>query len=243
MVLFGHRGAAGEAPENTLAGFAYARRVGVRAFELDIRLSADSELVVLHDESPLRTTGVPGVVGDFTAAQLAALDARGIHTGWPEPAGIPTLAQVLAAHPDLDAYQIEIKRAAPVALPLICRKLAALLAEMGVKERVVVSSFEPEALAAMAAVDPHQPLAYIGAYDSPAWVERAVALGCVGACIPLKSGTQAVVDAAHAAGLQVTGWLGNSEDDLARLLDWGVESITTDFPSRALAYLANAPTP
>lgn len=241
MLLFGHRGAAGEAPENTLAGFAYARRVGVRAVELDVRLAADGELVVLHDESPLRTTGVPGVTGDFTSAQLAALDARGVHTTWPEPAGIPTLAQVLAAHPDLDAYQIEIKRAAPAVLPVICRKLADLLVAYGVKARVVVSSFEPDALVAMAAVAPGQPLALIGAYDSPAWVDRAMALGCVGACIPLKSGTQAVVDAAHAAGLEVTGWLGNSEDDLARLVAWGVESITSDFPSRALAYLAGHP--
>lgn len=242
MLLFGHRGAAGEAPENTLAGFAYARRAGVRAFEFDVRLAADGELVVLHDESPLRTTGVPGAVGSFTAAQLAALDARSIHTTWPEPVGIPTLAQVLAAHPDMEAYQIEIKRAAAAALPVICRKLADLLDEFGMKGRTVVSSFEPDALVAMAAVDRGQALAYIGAYDSPAWVDQAVALGCVGACIPLKSGTQAVVDAAHAAGLQVTGWPGNSEDDLARLLTWGVESITSDFPSRALAYLAGRAT-
>jgi glycerophosphoryl diester phosphodiesterase len=47
-----------------------------------------------------------------------------------------------------------------------------------------------------------------------------------------------VVDAAHAAGLQVTGWLGNREDDLDRLLAWGVDSITSDYPTQALAYLA-----
>lgn len=242
MILFGHRGAAGEAPENTLAGFLYARRAGVTAVEFDIRPAADGELVVLHDESPLRTTGMPGLVGEFSAAQLAGMDARSIHTTWPEPVGIPTLAQVLAAIPDMAAYQIEIKRAAPAMLPLICRKLAEHLVEFGVRERVVVSSFEADALAAMAAVDPQQPLAYIGAYDSPAWVERALALGCVGACIPLKTGTRAVVELAHAAGLWVTGWLGNTESDLERLLAWDVDSITSDFPSRASAYLAAQPT-
>ena len=52
MILFGHRGAAGEAPENTLTGFAHAVRVGVRAFELDVHLTLDGELVVIHDNSP-----------------------------------------------------------------------------------------------------------------------------------------------------------------------------------------------
>src|SRR5439155_21621382 len=76
MLLFGHRGARGEAPENTLAGFAHARRAGVAAFELDVRPTADGRLAVIHDATVDRTTNATGAVSDFTAADLARLDAR-----------------------------------------------------------------------------------------------------------------------------------------------------------------------
>ena len=64
--LYGHRGARGEAPENTLTGFAYAQRIGVTAFELDVRLSGDQELVVIHDPDVDRTTNGHGPVSGFT---------------------------------------------------------------------------------------------------------------------------------------------------------------------------------
>ena len=175
MSLFGHRGAAGEAPENTLTGFAHAVRVGVRAFELDVHLTLDGELVVIHDNSPLRTTGMAGSVEEFRTAELTALDARQPHPDWPEAAPIPTLYQVLTAFPDMDAYQIEIKRAAPEKLPAICRRLVEVIHETCVTERVEISSFDPAALAAMREVAPDLRRAYIGAYDSPAWIEYRIA--------------------------------------------------------------------
>ncbi|MBX3013751.1 MAG: glycerophosphodiester phosphodiesterase [Caldilineaceae bacterium] len=241
MPLFGHRGAAGEAPENTLAGFAHAQRIGVRAFEFDVRLSADGELVVLHDESPLRTAGVAGSVHDFTVAQLQAMDARVPFPDWPEPTPIPTLAQVLQTFPQLDAYQIEIKRADPANLPSICRRLTALIESAGVAARVVVSSFDPDALAMMRTVAPQLPRAYIGAFDNEGWIEQALALGCTDVCIPHKTGTDAVVQLAHAHQLAITGWPGNSVADLRHLTAWRVANITTDYPQQALAFLAEQP--
>ena len=237
MILFGHRGAAGEAPENTLTGFAHAVRVGVRAFELDVHLTLDGELVVIHDNSPLRTTGMAGSVEEFRTAELTALDARQPHPDWPEAAPIPTLYQVLTAFPDMDAYQIEIKRAAPEKLPAICRRLVEVIHETGVTERVEISSFDPAALAAMREVAPELRRAYIGAYDSPAWIEQALALGCSGACIPHRSTTPEVVQLAHQHHLAITGWPGNREEELALLSTWNPSAITTDYPTRALAFL------
>jgi glycerophosphoryl diester phosphodiesterase len=237
VLLFGHRGAAGEAPENTLTGFAHAVRAGVRAFELDVRLTADGELVVLHDDSPLRTTGVAGAVENFHSAELAALDARLPHPTWPEAAPIPTLHQVLTAFPNMDAYQIEIKRAAPEKLPTICRRLVETIHATGVTPRVEISSFDAAALATMREIAPDLPRAYIGTYDSPSWIEQALQLGCSGACIPHKSTTPEVVQLAHQHHLAITGWPGNQEEELALLLAWPVAAITTDFPTRALAFL------
>ncbi len=237
MLLFGHRGAKGEAPENTLTGFAYARSVGVTAFELDVRLSADQELVVLHDPDVDRTTDGNGPASAFTACALAALDARAAFPTWPEPARIPRLIDVLDAYGTTVVYQIEIKTDAVEALELVASTLVALIERYGIGERTTVSSFDPEALRIMQRIAPEIPRAYIGRYDGPGFLATALELGCYGACIPHRTSMKATVDEAHGHGLQVTGWLGNTERDLRLLLDWQVDSITSDHPSLAIPYL------
>ena len=99
MIVFGHRGARGEAPENTLSGFGFALGLGVDGLELDVRLSADGQLVVIHDETVDRTTDAAGPVAAFRADQLARLDARGSCPEWPQRVGVPTLEQVLRQTP------------------------------------------------------------------------------------------------------------------------------------------------
>ncbi|MGB3329490.1 MAG: glycerophosphodiester phosphodiesterase family protein, partial [Thermomicrobiales bacterium] len=84
ITLVGHRGAAFEAPENTLAGFRHAVDLGLRCVEFDIRLTADDQLAVIHDATVDRTTNGRGRVADHTMADLARLDARAIHDQWPE---------------------------------------------------------------------------------------------------------------------------------------------------------------
>ncbi len=237
IVLYGHRGARGEAPENTLPGFAYARRYGIEAFELDVRLSADGELVVIHDETVDRTTNGTGRVAALTAAQLARLDARAAFPDWPEHAGIPTLDEVLATFRDLPAWQIEIKADAPERLERVCALLARMIGRYGIEERVVVASFDASALRLMRCAAPELPLAYIGRYDSPSYLETALALGCAGACVPHRTSTRELVHQAQARGLAVTGWLGNTPQELELLLDWGVDSITSDYPSVAVPWL------
>ncbi|MCC7372741.1 MAG: glycerophosphodiester phosphodiesterase [Chloroflexi bacterium] len=238
-LLYGHRGAKGEAPENTLTGFAYAQRVGVTAFELDVRLSADGELMVIHDADVDRTTNGHGPVSDFTARELAALDARAAFPDWPEPAGVPRLADVLDAFGS-QHYQIEIKTDAPEHLEIVAAKLVELIERSGIVARTEVASFDPAALEIMRRIAPEIPRAFIGRYDTPDFLATAISLQCAGACIPHKTSTRATVDAAHAAGLHVTGWLGNTQDDVRLLLDWRVESITSDTPSVALPYLRAA---
>jgi glycerophosphoryl diester phosphodiesterase len=235
--LFGHRGAKGEAPENTLDGFAYAQRVGVRAIELDVRLSADDQLVVIHDDVVDRTTGTTGKVRDFTAKQLGRLDARTTCPAWPNPVGIPTLSEVLEAHHDLDAFQLEIKSDTPERMDMVCAKLIAQMEHFQIAGRAVVTSFDPGALEIMQRRAPHLRRGFIGRYAGPDDLETASRLGCWNACIPLASSTKEMVHAAQARGLFVTGWLGNTLADLETLLDWGVDSITSDYPSLTLPFL------
>ena len=238
MLIFGHRGAAGEAPENTLTGFAHAVRIGVRAFELDVRLSADHQLVVLHDESPARVGGVGQRVRELTVRQLQGIDTRLLHPAWPEPAPIPTLYEVFTHFPDLDAYQLEIKAAPPQDLLIIASELVTLINEFELQARVQISSFEADALEIMGQIAPDLPRALIGKFDSPWWIDQALALGCDGVCIPHTTGTDEVVDLAHERGFAITGWPGNGPTAISQLLDWDVDHITSDYPKEALTFLS-----
>ena len=101
MLVYGHRGAAGEAPENTIAGFRHAIERGTRHFELDVQMSKDDKLVVIHDNKVNRTTYCRGNVNQFTASELANMDARRGTPPWPRKRGanIATLDALLDATP------------------------------------------------------------------------------------------------------------------------------------------------
>jgi len=102
MLVFGHRGARAEAPENTVAGFRYARGVGLTAVEFDVRLTRDDRLVVIHDTTVDRTTDGAGAIADLTYRRIAGLDARGDFSDWPAPCRVPTLRDTLEATADFD---------------------------------------------------------------------------------------------------------------------------------------------
>ena len=236
--LFGHRGAAFEAPENTLAGFAYAWEIGVRSFELDVRLSADQQLVILHDESLQRTTGIARKVGELTVAQLAELDASGLFPGWHEKATIPLLEDVLKTYfQRLKSWEIEIKSTSPENLEILCPMLVKEIERFGIASRAIVTSFDPLALEIMRRIAPDLRRAFISHYDRPEHLETAIRLGCYRVCIPLQHSNKATVQAAHAAGLNVAGWHGDSIEMLETLLDWDVDSITTNRPGLGLDFL------
>jgi glycerophosphoryl diester phosphodiesterase len=236
-ILYGHRGASGHAPENTLDGFLYARQIGVRAFELDVRFSADEQLVVIHDETLERTTRTMGRVRDFAAAQLRDLDARGTCSSWPNPVGVPRLADVLQRHHDLPAFQIEVKTDEPEILERVCAQLIGIIERFHIGPRTIVTSFDPIALAIMQKRAPELRRGFIAPYDNPEHLDIAVRLGCWNACIPISTSTKEVVRTAQASGLEVTGWLGNTIADLEILLEWDVGSITSDLPGVAIPFL------
>ena len=237
MLVFGHRGARGEAPENTLAGFAYAHGLGVGAFELDVRLTADLRLAVIHDATVDRTTGKTGPVVEYTAAELARLDARRSCPDWPEPVGVPLLDEVLAAYAGTTGFAIEIKRDVSERLERVGTLVMDAIERFRLHGRVTITSFEPEALEIVRRLAPDVPRAYIGAYDTPAFLETAVRLECAQADIPLKTGSAEVVREAKSRGLRVVGWQGNTPDDLTALVGWDVDGITSDYPSLALRHV------
>ena len=245
--MFGHRGAAGSAPENTLVSFARAKADGVDVFELDVHATRDGEIVVLHDPTLERTTDGAGPVEALTLAELQRLDAgfrfsadgrtfpfrgRGIR--------VPRLQELFDAFPDVP-LNIEIKcDGADVIAAVVdmVRKAAS---------RIVLAAEHDSIMQAIRAAAPDLPTslaagevaAFIGALQagaSPSLPASAVALQIPPSFGDVTLVTAESVAAAHALGAEIHVWTINDVTEARRLLDLGCDAIITDVP-HALAPL------
>jgi glycerophosphoryl diester phosphodiesterase len=221
-MILGHRGASGEAPENTLRAFALAAEQGADGVELDVQPSADGALVIMHDDTVDRTTNGRGRVADLTYAALAALDA-----GAGEP--VPTLEEALTLARGRLFVDIEIKD------PGVEPAVAALVDRLGMADEVAISSFYPASLAAMRATAPHLRRWLLSGEWSPVVLQVALDLGAVGVAPHHRHIDAALVEAARARGLAVVAWTVNAPADIERLLALGLDALITDYPARALA--------
>ncbi|PKL06242.1 MAG: hypothetical protein CVV53_05305 [Spirochaetae bacterium HGW-Spirochaetae-9] len=237
--LFGHRGAAGEAPENTMEGYQFAYSLGVRCLELDVHLTKDGDLAVIHDETLDRTTDGKGHVGGYTMDELRRFHAYALFAErWPE-ARISSLREVMEVYSSkMSFFQVEIKTDRPFILDMVCKQVMDTLGDFDITEKTIVTSFDPYAIRAIRLISPRQKCGLISMSYKESDIHLAKELGCWNTCIPLKTGgSRELVHKAQSLGLEVTGWLGNSLSDVDTLLDWGVDSITTNFPSLVLPYL------
>jgi glycerophosphoryl diester phosphodiesterase len=226
--IVAHRGASAYAPENTPAAFALALLQGADAIELDVRATRDGDLVLLHDETLLRTTGDPRAVAETTRTELDALD------GAVRP---PSLAHVLDCFGDETSYLIEVKR-----IPGPCEPaLVQAIASRGLRERVVVQSFDHLLLRRLSLRDPRLAVAALLPAHADAHRSLEVVAPFVSGIGPCWSSVDAgLVDAAHERGLDVRAWTVNSPEEMARMTDLGVDALITDAPDTARA-LVGAP--
>ncbi|MEW5728299.1 MAG: glycerophosphodiester phosphodiesterase [Pseudomonadota bacterium] len=225
--IIGHRGAAGLAPENTLASFQAAAALGCRMVEFDVRLSADRVPVVFHDDTLDRRTSGRGPVAGHTLEQLRALDAGGGEV-------IPTLAEVLLLCRSLGlAANMEIKpdRGAERATAL-----AALAESLGLWPAEcpppLVSSFSEEALAAAREAAPGWPRGLLLGRLPPDWRARAEALGCASIHCSERELTSDAVRAVTVAGYPLLAYTVNDRARAESLWRMGVVSVFTDRPDQ-----------
>lgn len=238
MIIIGHRGARGEAPENTLAGFRHALRAGIGHFELDVRLSFDERPVVIHDETVDRTTSDKGAVADLPASHLAGMDARRNTAPWPTPTGVPTLEEVLADCSAAASWQLEIKTDRPARIRTLVYRLAELVAQLQLADRVTLTSLDVEALKIAKREAPALRRGYVAERAEPAPLAIAERLGCALLIPNWKLVDDAMVRTAHEAGLPVSVWTVNDLMVAERLFALGVDSLITDFPTAMLAHAA-----
>ncbi|WP_409473830.1 glycerophosphodiester phosphodiesterase [Streptomyces sp. HC307] len=215
FLTIGHRGVMGVAPENTLRSFVAAEQAGLDAIELDLHLSKDGALVVLHDTEVDRTTDGTGPVAEKTLAELRALDAG-------QGERIPVFEEVLDT---VDApLQAEIKDVAAA------RALAEVMRERGLVERIEVSSFHDEAIAEIARLLPGVRTALIASRYGTDIVERAVEAGAATVCLNIRRLTLEVVEHAREAGLRIIGWVVNTQEHLRLVRALELDGATTDYP-------------
>lgn len=228
--IIAHRGAAGLAPENSLAAIRLGLSHHAPYIEIDVQRSADGVLVVIHDETVDRTSNGRGPVRELSWAELRHLDAGSYFD--PRFAGeaIPTLSDVLLLLQDKPAtLVIEIKD--PHFYPDISQQILALLAEYRAQERVVVISFDPAELETFHRLASGIP---IGLAVTKPWPIPHIAPGqTVGVFWPGVLLDPTFVYRMHRRGYAVWVWTVNSPA-LMRLLAWlGVDGLTTDRPERA----------
>lgn len=241
-----HRGASGHAPENTLPAFRRALELGADMIEMDLRLSADGHVVVIHDATVDRTTGGNGRVAELTLAQLKQFDAghafAGADGGRPyrgTGVEIPTLEEVLTAFPEA-RLMLELKEGAGAAL---VDSAAAVLQRHGAEGRVIVASFDSGYLRRFRTLLPG---AATGAGSGEAaklyllhlvglhrWYRpRAEFLLVPPALRGRRLVTRRLLRAAERLGMKVHVWTVDDPREMRRLVAVGVDGILTDHPDR-----------
>ncbi|MEU0026919.1 glycerophosphodiester phosphodiesterase family protein [Streptomyces sp. NPDC006335] len=215
FLTIGHRGVMGTEPENTLRSFVAAQQAGLDVIELDLHLSKDGALVVMHDTDVDRTTDGTGPIAEKTLTELRALDAgRGER--------VPVFEEVLDAV--RSPLQAEIKDIAAA------RALAEVMLRRDLVSRVEVSSFHDEAIAEIGRLVPGVRTALIGSRFGPDIVERAVEAGAGTVCLNIRRLTLEVVEAARKADLKIIGWVVNTQDHLRLVRALELDGATTDYP-------------
>jgi glycerophosphoryl diester phosphodiesterase len=240
-----HRGASARAPENTLAAFREAIRLGADAIELDVQLSADGVPMVIHDETVDRTTNGHGRVASFASRDLRRLDAGAWFSSRFKGERIPTLEEALECARGRCGLNIEIKellktgrrsrraasRAADAGHEAVARAVAQVVARTGFKDLLLVSSFSSQALlharAAMPAV--HLGLLASRSLRGLGALHRSVRLYAVHPHVRLASPRRARL--ARRLGLVVLYWTVNDVRLMRRLLALGGDGLMTDDPA------------
>jgi glycerophosphoryl diester phosphodiesterase len=240
MVIIGHRGASGYAPEHTFASWDLALELGADYIEQDLQMTKDGVLVVMHDPTLNRTTSGTGEVIAHTLEQIKQLDAG----SWFDPkfAGqkVPTLREVFERYDNRANYYIETKN--PEEAPGMEEKLLELINEFDLRDgavqkwQVLIQSFSQDSLLKIKTIDTDLPLIQLVEKKcTSAQIRQRLVNVCayaVGIGPAHVSVDAQLVNAAHAHGLVVHPYTVNAEAEMNRLIALGVDGMFTDFPNR-----------
>lgn len=219
VLRIGHRGAAGHAPENTLAAIQKGIALGVDFVEIDVRRTADGVLVVLHDETVNRTTNGKGRVNRLCLRDIEKLNAGdGEH--------IPTLEGVLKMAAGKTGLMLELK------ITGAAQQTVEAVHEAGFTDHVIYASFLHEELTHVRTVDPEASLMVLFGRLPQAPVARAIKYGSSYVGLRHDKATRLLVDAFHRADLLVFVYTADAPGDIQHVLSLDVDGVISNFPDR-----------
>ncbi|MCK4855849.1 MAG: hypothetical protein KAT31_16330 [Bacteroidales bacterium] len=228
-MIIAHRGASHDAPENTLASVNMAWERGADAAEVDVHLSKDKRIMVIHDGDTKRTTGENMVIRESMSSDLRSLDASNSMDQF-RGERIPFLEEVVATVPEGKILFVEVKTDT-----LILPYLVALLEDNPKKSRVVVISFDFDVCAMMKKEIPAIPVYWLhytlsGSYKTK-WISRAGEAGLDGLNFRHKGISNEYVEAVHRSGMKMFAWTVDDPEEAARLIEFGIDGITSNRPA------------
>lgn len=252
VLVIAHQGGEKLRPDNTLVAFSYAVELGVDVLEMDMHSTQDGVLVVMHDESVDRTTNGSGLIKEMTLAELKTLDAA---YNWPhhDPAGprpyrgqgitVPTVEELFQSFPQM-RMNIEIKQADPPIVQPFCD----LLRQYNMTDQVLVASFHPETMINFRQTCPEVATSGTEPEIRSFFIPNTIFLGAVYQSpaeafqVPEYSGdlhvlTGRFIRGAHRHNVDVHAWTIDEPEDMARLIDLGIDGIITNRPDLLLALL------
>lgn len=236
-IVFAHRGASARAPENTLASFKLAEAEGAEAIELDAKLSSDGQVVVLHDPTLDRTTTGRGRVGDYSWGELRALDAGSHYSETFRGERIPLLDEVFECFGKRLLINVELTNYRTPHDALV-QKVCDLVKGHALEGGVLFSSFLAPNLEQAARYLPEVPR---GLLAKPGWTGAwarsfGFSFGDFAALHPYFTDvSRQQVQRVHRLKRRIHVWTVNGLQDMKRLVEWGVDGISTDDPRLALA--------
>lgn len=235
--VFAHRGFSGQYPENTLLAFQKAIELGVDGIELDVHLTRDGELVVIHDEKVDRTCGVAGKVKDMTLLELKELDASYIYRGQYGVNPIPTLREYFELVKDLPLItNVELKTNI-YEYPGLEQKVWDLIQAYHLSDRIIISSFNHYSVLRMKKIAPELKYGLLSEswiVDTGAYCQK---LG-VQCYHPLRGNLiPELVKDMKDHGLEINTFTVNEEEEVRRFYALGIDGIIGNYPDMTLRVL------
>ncbi|MEQ8417872.1 MAG: glycerophosphodiester phosphodiesterase family protein [Imperialibacter sp.] len=246
FIIVGHRGAAGHAPENTMASFRKAIELGADVIELDVHRSKDGHLVVMHDATVDRTTNGSGAISDMTYDEIRALDAGGWFGEAFKGELAPSLAEVIVGINGEVKVLIEIKWPNDGLYDGLGKQVAEEVHKYGAEEWCIIQSFDSKYLDEAHAAGYNTPLQKLlvsqtSLFFVPFYQDNRFRLGRASTThvesinYHHKMINASLVQRHHDDGLMVIPYTVNTTDEMVKVLGMGVDGVITNYPDVALA--------
>ena len=233
LMVIAHRGASSYAPENTFSAFDLAVQMGAHHIELDVHLSSDGHVVVIHDDTVDRTSNGNGPVSSYTLAELKQLDVSSWFGTEFQGEQIPNLDDVLARYKGKVHVHIEIKGESVE----LSKRTVDVIRNRGMGEQVTITSFQKERLDEVRRYAPELATAWLVAIVRSSVIEQARELGVNQLCPLANLVTAKLVERIHKEGLTVRAWGVKTEKLMQKVVHSGADGMTVNFPDKLISYM------